>query len=285
MIDFDSLWNYNKPDETEQKFLEIMEKLDVEGDTSALGQLYTQLARTQSLQRKWEEAYAYLDKAKALLDQADKVTEVRYLLELGRTHNSSGNKQKAFGVFEQAWELAKNIQADGYAVDAAHMLAIVAKSSKETLDWNERAIEYAKQSSQADAQKWLGSLYNNVGWTYFAAGDHRIALDMFEKALVERKKQDNTENIRIAKWCIARTQRELGRIGTALETQLNLLAEHQQLGDEDAYVYEELAHCYSALDKIEETSKFAKLAYDLLSQDQWMIENESDRLQALKELM
>jgi tetratricopeptide (TPR) repeat protein len=285
MADFDKLWDYGNPAGTTIKFLEILEQIDVLGNESTVGQLYTQLGRMQGLQANWDDAYAYLDKAKALLDKADTVTEVRYLLELGRTHNSLGDKEKAYKLFNRAWGLAKTCHADGYVVDVAHMLAIASESHQTMLDWNMKAIEFATQSTQPEAQHWLGSLYNNTGWTYFDDGDHHTALNLFEKALIEREKQGKAENIRIAKWCVARVQRELGQVNIALETQLALLEAHQETDSEDQYVYEELAHCYSALSDIENASKYAKLAQGLLLKDEWMVKNEPDRLQALTDLM
>ena len=36
---------------------------------------------------------------------------------------------------------------------------------------------------------WLGSLFNNIGWDYFDAGEYEVALNWFERALVEREKR------------------------------------------------------------------------------------------------
>lgn len=282
MQDFDKLWNYNNPAETAEKFIAILNNTDTGEDKTYIAQLYTQLARTQSLQGNWDDTYAYLDKAKLLLPDADKVSEVRYLLELGRTYNSSGKKSEAYNVFDKAWELGKSIGADGYTADAGHMLAIASDTPEKTLTWNLKTVEFASQSDQPEAQRWLGSLYNNLGWTYFDDGDPIKALDMFELALVEREKQGNPENIRIAKWCIARIKRELGHIDEALSSQLDLLEEDEKLGNQPMFVYEELAHCYSLQDQPDKAKPYAQKAYDLLSQDDWYIKNEPERLEALQ---
>lgn len=266
MADFDKLWNYNDPATTAQQFLEILDNIEDSENESYVGQLYTQLARTQSLLGNWDEAHTFLSKAKTLLDKADRVTEVRYLLELGRTHNSSGDKKQANEYFMQVWKLAKDCQADGYAVDAAHMLAIVSDGHQATLEWNLKALEYANQSTQPEARYWLGSLYNNIGWTYFDDGDYHTALDLFDKALIERENQGQAENIRIAKWCIARVQRALGQVDRALKIQLELLAQHEAIMSTDEYVFEELAHCYNELKDSANAAKYAKLVFDLLLQ-------------------
>ncbi len=285
MQDFDKLWNYSQPEEIHTKFQSVLEQSKVSGNETYIGQLYTQLARTQSLQGKWGNAYAYLDKAKTLLTLADKVTEVRYLLELGRTYNSSGNRQKAYEHFHQAWELAKAVGADRYAVDALHMLAIASDTPQSTLDWNLKAVDYAKSSTQAEAKKWLGSLFNNLGWTYFKAGDIEIALDYFQQALIQREQQGDVDNIRIAQWCVAKAKRVLGQVADALQIQEGLLAEYQADDSEIEYVYEELALCYLALENQTQAKHYAQLAYAILSKDSWIVENEAERLNILKNMV
>jgi hypothetical protein len=52
--DFDSLWDYSNPDQTEIKFREILLQIP-ENDPVHL-ELLTQIARTQGLQRKFDEA-------------------------------------------------------------------------------------------------------------------------------------------------------------------------------------------------------------------------------------
>ncbi len=48
-------------------------------------------------------------------------------------------------LFQQAWELAQTEQQDFYAIDAAHMLAIIAPAEQQ-LEWNLRALTLAEQS-------------------------------------------------------------------------------------------------------------------------------------------
>ncbi len=284
MQDFDKLWDYNNPTKTAAKFKDILDKIESEQNTSYLAQLYTQLARTQGLQAKWDDAFDYLSKAKSLLLSSDNITHVRYLLELGRTYNSSGKRSKAYDLFLEAWDLGRKIRADGYATDAGHMLAIASDTPEKILEWNLKTIEFVKASDQAEAHKWLGSLYNNLGWTYFNDGDQTKALEIFELALIERKRQDKDENIRIAKWCIARANREIGQVDEALAIQLDLLTTYEQLGNPSMFVFEELAHCYTLKNEQDKAAPYAKQAYDLLSQDDWYVKNEPTRLQALKDI-
>lgn len=271
------LWNYSKPKETEEKFRALLPKAK-EKNLGYYAELLTQLARTQSLQRNFETAHSILKEAKTIITPNMPLPMIRYHLELGRTHNSNQQKDDACLEFLIALELAQTYQQDFYAVDAAHMLGIAAPIS-ERLAWTEKAIDIAEQSKDEKAKKWLGSLLNNIGWTYHDNHQYQKALVAFEKALLLRLKEQNPKRIFIAHWAIARTYRSLKRLDKAIQIQEKLLAEiEQKTAEPDGYVYEELAECY--LEKGHETLTklyFGK-AYDLLSKDSWMKAHESNRL-------
>ena len=283
ILDFDKLWNYNDPSDTERQFRGLLPAAEHSADKSYLAQLLTQIARAQGLQRLFEDAHKTLDVVSKLLTDDLQTARVRYLLERGRVFNSSGEKDQARPLFLQAWELAQAVYEDFYAVDAAHMLAI-ALSADEQMSWNLKALELAEISDQPRARNWLGSLYNNIGWTYHDAGQYSQALDIFEKALGFREAQGEPANIRVAKWCIARTLRSLGRTQETLDSQLALLAEHVAAGTSDGYVSEEIGECLLKLGRTDESRPYFAQAYDELSKDEWLVANESARLQRLKSL-
>ena len=133
--------------------------------------------------------------------------------------------------------------------------------------------------------KWLGSLYNNLGWTYFEMKQYERALDLFRKDAVWYE-QNNVKNyVNVAHWSAAKTLRMMGKTDEALNEQLRLLELfHNAKADEDGYVYEELAECYLIKNNTAEAAKYAGLAYDILSKDIWMEANEKDRLNRLKDL-
>jgi len=95
------------------------------------------------------------------------------------------------------------------AVDAAHMVAIAALQ-EEKLEWNRKALELAERSADPRAHGWRGSLYNNIGWALHDQGEYAAALESFENAVAIRQREGG-ERLRIAKWCVARTLRSLGR--------------------------------------------------------------------------
>jgi len=274
--DFDTLWNYDRPDETEKKFRELLPTI---GDRK--GELLTQIARTQGLQRKFDEAHKTLDEAEKLATGG--VARVRYLLERGRVFNSSKQRDTSKPLFVQALEAAQSGGFDNHAIDAAHMLGIVCEP-KEALEWNTKAIAMAEASKDPKAKGWLGALYNNVGWTHHDSGDFEKALDLFRKALAWRAERKQETETRIARWCVARALRSLKKVEEALAIQRELLKEWEEARAEDGYVFEELGECLLALGRADEAKQRFARAWELLSKDAWLAENEAKRLARLREL-
>ena len=289
MPDFDALWNYNHPDETAVRFLEILPRARNSGDTGYLIELLTQIARTQSLQGNFEEAHAFLDEAQAMLRNDMLIPRIRYLLERGRTYNAAGQQETAVTLFKEAYDLglSQGPVGDFYTVDAAHMLGIAMPTNEEQLKWNLIALNLARASKNEQARGWRGSLLNNIGWTYFDRGEYEKALAIFQEALAWRieNNPDNPEVIRIAKWCVARMLRALGQLETALSMQQSLLAEIEAgEEDQDGFVYEELAECYWELGEVDEAKPYFVLAYEYLSQQAWFVRNNPERIARLKQM-
>ncbi len=281
--DFDALWDFNNPAATEQKFRDLLPAAQSSVDISYLAQLLTQIARTEGLQRKFDDAHRTLDQVQAMLTADHKLARVRYLLERGRVFNSSGNRADSRPLFLEALEIAQQIGEDNYAVDAAHMLGII-EPPESALDWNLKALAMAESSTQPRARKWLGSLYNNIGWTYHDMQEYQKALEIFQKALKFREQAGDPGAIRIAKWCVGRTLRSLGRVQEALDIHKALLIEHEQAGLKDGYVDEELGECLLALGQPDNARPHFAHAYAELSQDAWLVANETARLERLKQL-
>lgn len=284
LADFDALWDYNDAAKTEATFRTLIPEAEASGNTSYHVQLLTQIARAEGLQRKFDEAHRTLDAAEGMLTDDLVVARIRYLLERGRVTNSSGQREESKPYFLDAWNLAVKSGEDFYAVDAAHMMGIV-EPPDEQLEWNEKAIDLAEKSADEKARGWLGSLYNNTGWSYHDSGEYEKALDMFEKTLAWYEEKGDQDYVRISRWMIGRTYRSLGRIDDAIEVQKALEEEYEREGfSPDGYVFEELGECLLLKGQEAEASHYFALAYELLSQDEWMVANESDRLERLKEL-
>lgn len=285
--DFDALWNYDQPAETEQAFLAILGQTAEEESSAYRLELLTQIARAQGLQRRFDTAHATLDRAQAALDDRPagemKTPRVRYLLERGRVFNSAGEPGRARPLFLAAWRQATATGQDGYAVDAAHMLGIV-EPAEQSLEWNRKALALAESSADPRARRWRGSLYNNMGWTHHAAGQYEQALAMFESALGAWEADGQTGRIPSARWAIARALRSLGRTEEALARQRVLLEEGKRAGASDGFVSEEIGECLLALGREQEARPHFARAWALLSQDVWLAESEPSRLARLRAL-
>ena len=282
--DFDSLWDYDHPGNSERMFRELLPAALDSRDFPYLTQLLTQIARAEGLQRKFQDAHNTLDRVeKALLKaEADDETRVRYLLERGRVFNSSGKRDEARPLFLQALDLAAKSKEDFYAVDAAHMIAIVEPTEKQ-LQWNLKALDLAESSADEKARKWKGSLYNNIGWTYFEQRHFEESLLMFEKALEFQQQQGDPNKIMIARWCVAKTLRMMDHTEEALEMQRDLYQQYQAAGKRSGYVYEEIAECLTIMGEEQEAQGWFAAAYEELSKDP-RLATEQDRLNRLKEL-
>ena len=191
----DSRWDYAKPEVSEARFREALGQYAATSREAL--EINTQLARAQSLQRKFDAAHATLDKIEPALERVDARVRIRYLLERGRTFNSAGAPAKAVPLFRQAAEVAARAAREPdvfYEVDALHMLGIASPAS-ERLDWNLKALAAAERAKDARARAWRGSLYHNVGWTYFERGDHGTALDYWQKALAVREASNDASRL------------------------------------------------------------------------------------------
>lgn len=279
--DFDAAWNYSDPVATRSAFEELLAS-NPAAPLDWRTELQTQIARTHSLKREFDEAHARLD----ALDIPSMTPRVhaRYLLERGRAFNSAGEKDKARPLFEKAFEEAGKAGADYFTIDAAHMMAIVAAVTQEGETWAAKGLEIARASDDPKARGWAGPITNNLGWDAFDAGTFEEALALFvesEKAFVER---DAPERARIARWAQARTLRAIGRLEDALKMQKDILAEHEEAGTEDGYVFEELAELSDALGDEAAAKTHAADAVRLLGADDWFVENEAERFARLKAL-
>jgi tetratricopeptide (TPR) repeat protein len=272
----DQLWDWDNPGDSETRFREAAETAPSE---PARAILLTQVARALGLQGRWAEALAMLD----ALPGGDPELEARATLERGRVLNSRGDPAAARPLFEQALARAEVAGLEHLAVDAVHMLAIVAPPD-EQVALNERAIGMAQAAQDPRARQWLASLYNNLGWSRFEAGDHAEALRLFELALVERQRRDEPRETGIARWTVARTLRAVGRVDEALAAQQQLAADNAAAGVDDPYVDEELGECLLALGRHDEARPHFATAAAGLAGDPWLVEHEAARIARVREL-
>lgn len=100
------------------------------------------------------------------------------------------------------------------------------------------------------------------------------------------EERNRPHEAQIARWCIARTLRSLGRLHEAFTMQADLRIEIENSANEpDGYVYEELGECAILLNKSQkEIADYFKKAYTLLSCDINFTATESERLSRIKKI-
>ena len=279
----DDLWDFDDPAGSEVRFRAAIEAAETGGDPAAADEARTQLARSLGLQGQFEAGHTTLDRVDAEHPADDRI-RVRARLERGRLLRSSGDAAASAAPFEAAWELARKLGEDGLAVDAAHMLALVDAPPGEQA-WHQRALDLADTSPHPAARTWRGSLWNNVGWARFEAGDLDGALAAFETALAARRQQGQAKETRIAEWCVARCLRALGRPAEALAIQERLTLETAAAGEpQDGYGEEEIGECLLDLGREDEARPYFARAAALLGADARLAEHEPDRIARLRRL-
>lgn len=283
MADFDQLWDYSKPEQTEQAFRNLLPAAEQGSDRSYHAELLTQIARCLGLQGRFEEGHALLNQVEGMLGTGvTAVPRLRYLLERGRVFRSSGQPAPAIPLFLEAWKVGQESGEDDLATDAAHMLGITEPDPARQMEWNLRALDLAERSPKA--RRWCGSLYNNIGWALAGAGEYQQALEMFQRAVRFREEQGAPVPLRIARWCVAKMLRLLNRTEEALALQQELHLQVDPAAGEDGFILEEIAECLLQLDRKDEAQPWFARAYSVLSRDRWLMQQEPDRLRRLQEL-
>lgn len=258
-------------------------------DKSIYLQILSQIALTQAMQKDFKGAHDTLNEAEKSLTSKDYLAKIRILLERGRVWMQSGDNEAALPYFIESYTLSEKHHFDYHTANAAHMIAIVAQTPEEKIKWNALAIELVEKSKSIKAQAWRGSLYNNLGQAYIEAQLYEEALSALRKALAFREEEGYVPNVRVAQWAVARALRFQGQHEESLKILLQLKDDYdfmlkhnkldipkEMLPSVRGLVFEELAEVYAA-----EARKFAKLAYEDLSHNEWFIK-ESQRLERLR---
>jgi tetratricopeptide (TPR) repeat protein len=248
-IDIAPLWDFSKPDLSEQRFRAALQSAS--GDDALI--LQTQIARTHGLRKDFEKARALLKEVEPQLPGAGPEVRVRYALELGRTYASATHppelqtpqsKELARSAYQSALDQARAAKLDGLAIDAIHMLAFVDTAPADQLKWAQQALAVVESSAQPEARRWEASIRNNLGYALHQLGRYDDALVQFNRAVEIRERETNAEATRTAHWMVAWTLRAMERNDEALAIQLRLERECDAAGEPDPYVFEELEALY-----------------------------------------
>ena len=266
-IDLIPLWDFSKPELSEQRFRAALET--AKGDDALI--LQTQIARTHGLRKDFAKAQAVLVAIEPQIKTAGHEARARYALELGRTYASATHsrelltdaaKTQARSAFTEALAIAKSAKSgelDALAIDAIHMFAFIDTAPADQLKWAQEALTVSVASNQPAARRWEGSIRNNLGMALHGLGRFEEALAQFKQALAIREQGSNAGQIRVANWMVAWTLRAMNRLNESLEIQLRLEKECAAADDPDPYVFEELETLYRAKGNEERANYYAAL--------------------------
>lgn len=263
----EDLWDFSDPVASEAAFFDRLARVGPADPPGFRLELLTQIARAQGLQGDFDAARRTLAQVERSRPAPDTAAYVRLHLERGRVENSSGNPKGSVLHFWAAFQAALAAGMDYYVVDAAHMLAIVLEGRDAQVRWNLAAMGLATESADPRARRWVGSLANNLGWTYHDAGELHRALRYFERAVEYRRKQGDAGATLVARWCVARCLRSLDRPGEALAIQRELAAQLVAEGKSDGFVEEELGELLLAREGLAEARPHFAAAARLLKDD------------------
>jgi tetratricopeptide (TPR) repeat protein len=248
-IDVAPLWDFSKPDLSEQRFRSALRT--AAGDDALI--LQTQIARTYGLRKDFDKAREILRQIEPRIRSAGPEARARYELELGRTYASSAHapdsqtpetREIARAAYLSALDQARAAKLDALSIDAIHMLAFVDTAPVDQLKWAQAALDVVDSSTQPEAKRWEASIRNNLGYALHQLGRYEEALTQFKAAVELREQGTDAQAKREARWMVAWTLRALDRVDEALEMQLQLERECDEAGQPDRYVFEELGILY-----------------------------------------
>lgn len=242
-IDIDPLWDYGQPAASEQRFRAAL--ASATGDDALI--LRTQIARTYSLRRRFDDAHAELDAIAPQVDAAGDEVKVHALLERGRTLRSAGHAADARPLFVQAVEIGERAGLERMTGDALHMVALVEPTVEGQIEWHRRTIDHARAASDPKARGWEAPALNNLGNTLRDAGRLGESLAAFRDAEQAYARGDPDGGmVLVARWQVANVLRLQDRVDDALAMQLDLETRFAARGAPDPYVFEELALLHEA---------------------------------------
>lgn len=281
--DFMTLWDYQDPAASAARFHALLAETESSAEPQYRLELLTQIARTHSLQRQFEQAHRLLDDIESRLNEAMPRARLRALLERGRCFNSAGDQTQARALFEQAWQLGLRLGEHSLAIDGAHMLAMTLPPAEQSR-WHQLAMALAERSTDQQVRGWLPILYQHQGWTLFELGRFEEARACQQRCLVWYEEHGNPAKAFIARWSLARLNRAEGRHEQAMSALQQLQSEMVAAEmPADGYLFEELGENGLVLDDPAAPEYFAR-AWFLLSRDAGIQANQGERLARLKRL-
>ncbi|MDF1545355.1 MAG: tetratricopeptide repeat protein [bacterium] len=223
-------------------YLDVVKVAGKEFNYSVEAEALSQCARMNLLLGNKEEGRTFLEKAGLKARESDPYGWSRYLGVRGRFEWRDDDLTTARRTFDQMYEYCTVNSLWGRAVDAAHMIAIVANDPNEQIEWGKKGIEAAEAN---EIESWLGPLWNNLAGTYYDIKDFENALECYLKARKYHWRFSGEMGKLFADYHVGMTYRYLGQYDESKKWLRPVLAWAERLENHSAIgqACEDLGEC------------------------------------------
>jgi len=221
----------------------------------------SQMARMRLLMNKMDDARKYLAEAASRTNESDSMGWSRYLGVKGRVEWRTGDLKTARQTFETMFDYCSLYDLWSRAVDAAHMVAIVAESPEEQMEWSRKGISIAEAR---ETENWLGPLWNNLAGIYYDMKKYDSALECYKTAREYHWRFSDERSKLVADYHVGMVYRYLGEFNVAGTWLRPVLAWAERLQDHDmiGQSCEDLGEAAIGLGRKDEGLAYLKRARD-----------------------
>ena len=231
LAEADGLFQAKQNQAALEKYLEVVEVARREFNRPVEVEALAQTARMHLVLDRKDEGRSWLAKAAERASDNDPLGWSRYLGVRGRYEWKDNDLAAARKTFDEMYVFCNTNALWARAVDAAHMIAIVAESPDEQIEWGKRGIEAAEAGG---VENWLGQLWNNLGATYYDLAKYDSALACFEKARDYHWRFSDETSKLFADYHVGMAYRALGKLDDAASWLRPVLAWAERLGNRSA---------------------------------------------------
>lgn len=220
LADADALFHARKYAEATAKYEETAIVAEAAGETSTLTEALSQVARGHLTRDLKEEGRVWIERAAALATPSDPPGYARYLGVRGRFEWKDDDKEAATETFISMYDYCIEHELYDRAIDATHMVAITGGDDAK-VEWSLKGIEAAKNDGH---ERWLGPLWNNLGWTYDEQGEYDKALEALLNAREAHWHRGDEFAKLVADWSVGHAYRKVGEYEQAMAWMNSTLA-------------------------------------------------------------
>jgi len=227
----DAIFKSREYEKALEKYTEALKAAQSEFNNSVETEALAQIARMHLITGKKEDGREWLTKAAEKAEESDPMGWSRYLGVKGRFEWQDNDLKTSRETFDQMYNFCHVNALWGRAVDAAHMIAIVAETPDEQIEWGRKGIEAAEASEN---ESWLGPLWNNLAGTYWENKVYDTALTCYMKAREYHWRYSGETAKLFADYHVGMTHRFLGNYKEARQWLRPVLAWAERLENHGA---------------------------------------------------